>query len=405
MPKKEIVIIGAGKIGRGYLAELFQDGGYHITFLTRSKEQAELMRAQGAYTIYRATKDEADTEEIIISGYDAFSTEAEEQKCVDAIFHTNYVALPIYPAASKTAGYLIGKAIKKRVDEQKEEPLDVLLCVNYMQGTKMLKEHILAVLKTEEEQAYFEKYVGIIETLVGRLAVDPTPEQLAKDPLSVAAGSGDNLPADADAFKGVPPVDVEVRLVERLPARFVYKIWTTNMMHFALSLYGAYAGFDYVREAAVDPYCIKCVRLAEKEASFGVATEFSMTYEEVMRDFKRDPWVTWANPNADDGFARVVWDMRRKLAKGDRVIGPALACLRGGKMPYFLARVAALALIYKNEEDETSKELHEILAREGVGAALTSFSGLSDEVEEEKYLRQLIIAAYNDLMEGEIVLQ
>ena len=32
MREKEVVIAGAGKIGRGYLAELFQEGGYHLTF-------------------------------------------------------------------------------------------------------------------------------------------------------------------------------------------------------------------------------------------------------------------------------------------------------------------------------------------------------------------------------------
>ncbi len=33
MSKKEVVLIGAGKIGRGYLAELFDVAGYHLTFL------------------------------------------------------------------------------------------------------------------------------------------------------------------------------------------------------------------------------------------------------------------------------------------------------------------------------------------------------------------------------------
>ena len=33
MMKKEAVLIGAGKIGRGYRADLFNQAGYHLTFL------------------------------------------------------------------------------------------------------------------------------------------------------------------------------------------------------------------------------------------------------------------------------------------------------------------------------------------------------------------------------------
>ena len=40
-PKKHLVLIGAGKIGCGYLADLFESAGYSLTFLTHSLKQAE----------------------------------------------------------------------------------------------------------------------------------------------------------------------------------------------------------------------------------------------------------------------------------------------------------------------------------------------------------------------------
>ena len=67
MGKKNVVIAGAGKIGRGYLAELFQEGGYHTTFLVHSPKKTEQLRAQGSYIIFRGNKEETAVEEVMIS--------------------------------------------------------------------------------------------------------------------------------------------------------------------------------------------------------------------------------------------------------------------------------------------------------------------------------------------------
>ena len=53
MREKEVVIAGAGKIGRGYLAELFQEGGYHLTFLVHNPKQTEALNRQGKYDFPR----------------------------------------------------------------------------------------------------------------------------------------------------------------------------------------------------------------------------------------------------------------------------------------------------------------------------------------------------------------
>lgn len=99
-----------------------------------------------------------------------------------------------------------------------------------------------------------------------------------------------------------------------------------------------------------------------------------MSDEELERRLGADHWVTWTNPASNDSVARVVADMRRKLSKEDRVIGPALACLKGGKLPFFISRIAALAMLYENPQDATCVELHAILEREGVRGVLREFS-------------------------------
>ena len=45
--EKRLVQIGAGKIGRGYIADLFNEAGYRLTFLDYSPELIKSMNAQG----------------------------------------------------------------------------------------------------------------------------------------------------------------------------------------------------------------------------------------------------------------------------------------------------------------------------------------------------------------------
>ena len=47
--KKRAVLIGAGKIGRGFLGDILYHAGYELTFLVHSPEQTQKMREQGYY--------------------------------------------------------------------------------------------------------------------------------------------------------------------------------------------------------------------------------------------------------------------------------------------------------------------------------------------------------------------
>ena len=394
MREKRVVIAGAGKIGRGYLAEVFQTGGYHITFLVHNPEQTQALRSQGSYIIFRGNREETGIEEVRIAGYDAYCTVTERQECLQAMMQAPYVLLPIYPAACADFGRMLAEVINERAVKNPEQTMDLILCVNFMRATQQLRQAILPWLNPEA-LPFFEQKVGISETLVNRLSVEPTEEMRKKDPLSLSAGYGEALCIDGDAIKGELPQSPWIDVRDHLPARFVYKIWNINMQHFAVALYGSYFGYRYVREATANPYVEQCVRhMAKQEAVRGIGYECGMSDEELERRLGADHWVTWTNPASNDSVARVVADMRRKLSKEDRVIGPALACLKGGKLPFFISRIAALAMLYENPQDATCVELHAILEREGVRGVLREFSGLSEADPQERQLMELIEDQY-----------
>ena len=54
MSDKKVVLIGAGKIGRGMSTFIFRNAGYHITYFCHSLKQAQAMREQGYFYKFQA---------------------------------------------------------------------------------------------------------------------------------------------------------------------------------------------------------------------------------------------------------------------------------------------------------------------------------------------------------------
>ena len=399
--EKQLVIVGAGKIAKSYLADIFgADAGYHITFLTHRAEQARQMRQAGGYTLFK-THSDGSFDRVRISGYDAFGLDEEYEACVEAVSAAPYLALPIFPAAIGDMGVLISDAIKKRLAAGDHSALDIFICVNFLQPTGQIRAAIREHLETPEQQAFLAEKIGFIETLVSRLSVAPTPEMLAEDPLAATGGDEPSMPVDRDGFKRGVPEGVNLVLKDKLPVRLVHKIWTINMKHFALAVLGQRAGLCYIREATADPAIRRSVLLAEREGIYAVSEELGVPVEEIWRDVQRQEWKMWSSPTSDDVLGRVAQDLPRKLAKGDRVVGPALCCIRHGRMPHFLAKVLAAAYYFQNPADPGAQAVGEEIRKNGIRAALTRFSDLRWEVPEEKVLMQLAEARFYEMAEAE----
>ncbi len=358
------------------------------------------MRQAGGYTLFK-THSDGSFDRVRISGYDAFGLDEEYEACVEAVSAAPYLALPIFPAAIGDMGVLISDAIKKRLAAGDHSALDIFICVNFLQPTGQIRAAIQEHLETPEQQAFLAEKVGFIETLVSRLSVAPTPEMLAEDPLAATGGDEPSMPVDRDGFKRGVPEGVNLVLKDKLPVRLVHKIWTINMKHFALAVLGQRAGLCYIREATADPAIRRSVLLAEREGIYAVSEEFGVPVEEIWRDFQRQEWKMWSSPTSDDVLGRVAQDLPRKLAKGDRVVGPALCCIRHGRMPHFLAKVLAAAYYFQNPADPGAQAVGEEIRKNGIRAALTRFSDLRWEVPEEKVLMQLAEARFYEMAEAE----
>ena len=401
--KKRLVLIGAGKIGCGYLADLFGQAGYSLTFLVHSPAQTEKMRAQGYYTLFVTGEQSGQTTSRKVSDYEAYCTQTERQQCIDALVETNYASLHTYPGAFADLADLLVAAIKKRCALGSQQPLDVLLCVNVTDAFEQFDAGIRAKL-TAAEREYYEKHVGLVRTLTYRGGYIPKPEMLEQDALAVWASDYADLPVDQDGFRGEIPEGVNLRLMDKMAGRAVAKVWCGNVRSCILSMMSAKYGFTYTNQGARVPYIRKCVDAGQEEATQAVLKEYGFTRDDLAKGARERPGGSWWDGMMEedtDLVFRVANDPIRKLSRKDRLTGPALCCLKHGTVPYFLTRAVAYALCYEHPDDPASQELASFIRKNGISEAVIKYCQLDLKNPQEDVFLQMVLGHYHELSEAD----
>lgn len=401
--KRKVVLIGAGKIGKGYIADIFNEAGYQLVFLCHSLKQAEELRQQGYYTLYKYCDGEVEPRVSKIEGYEAYSTAAEYEQSVAALANTNYATVHLYPGAFASVGHMVGDAIKERVRLGKTDTLDVMLCLNYIDPDLIIRKHIEERLETEAEWDDYRNNVGIVLALTFRWGGNPRPYMLQEDPLCSCVAESPDLPVDREAFKGPIPTDVALRPLAKMRERLAFKIWGGNVNHCIMSYVGYAKGLTYTFEAEADDEAYKIATLATKEAHFGYDQEYTLTDAEKAENHRgrhqrdRSQKSKAMEQVRKDELTRVGADPGRKLARRDRIIGPALACIKNGKVPYFLTRAAAYAFLFDAKEDGSAVEIQTYTKENGIAKAIEKFCQLDLADVYDKQIFELVLANYYDI--------
>ncbi|MCL2163573.1 MAG: 3-hydroxyacyl-CoA dehydrogenase NAD-binding domain-containing protein [Oscillospiraceae bacterium] len=392
---KTVAIIGAGKIGRGYLADLFHDAGYHIVFIDISTALVDKLNTASMYTLF--VTGNKGTEKKIISNFEAVSAERNFDNAAKMIAKVDLACAAIYPDAFTSVASQLAAAIKHCIATGRDKPLNVFFFANKVYVAKKIRNLIEENLKDQAEKDYLKNNVGLIESLTTRGGVNPTPEMLAEDPLCISSSEGRVMPV-GNNYVGETPDMPFMQFMDRIEGRLIKKVWCGNMLHVTLAAIGWHRGYRYNSECACDPYIRKIVNYAFDEANLSVGNEFGFTLQEQQENKDRYFSILFDCAVADD-LLRLLADPLRKLSRDDRLIGPALLCLKHGILPYFLARGAAYLLLFNSESDSASVKMQNLVRKQGVEEAILNICGLNQEEENDRLLCQLIISHYKEIVD------
>ncbi|GEO11835.1 hypothetical protein [Segetibacter aerophilus] len=379
--KKEVLIIGAGKIGRGFVAQLFYNSGYKLWFLDASKEIAQLLNDTKKYRIDLAGEEQDITEYIEVKG--AFTLEDQEK--VAAII--NNVDIIVSSVGAGNIAKVTSFIKDLLITSKREKILNWIICENANNPAKKMKEVLLENV-TPEFADFVQTRLGLIETQVLRTGMLAKQEVIAKEPLALRMQNWWTLPLDKDAFIGPIP-DVKGFVPKtNFSNELVRKLYTFNGTNGPIAYVGWANEYKILHESAL-AYPSFFAQIQE-EGAFGMTHEFGLD-EQEQREFMALAMKKYTDPALNDFIERNANDSRRKLAKDERLLGPALLCLKYGRLPVAYAKAIAAAYFYKGSSDEGTRAVQETIAQEGIEAAVKKYSSL----DETSDLYHLILKAYN----------
>ncbi|HZG24059.1 MAG TPA: hypothetical protein VEZ17_05735 [Chitinophagaceae bacterium] len=378
--KKEVLIIGAGKIGRGFVAQLFHESGYKLWFLDASQETVDLLNSEKKYRLDIARPGNDLTCYIPVEG--AFTIE-EKNKLSDLLGKIDIMASSVGAANIEKVAGLIRDIL---IDSRRKDLLNWIICENANNPAKKIKEVLLRNAGAEFENFVTSK-LGLIETQVLRTGMTADAEVIAKEPLSLRMQDWWTLPLDKDAFVGSIPDVKGFAPKSNFANELVRKLYTFNGTNGPIAYVGWANGFKILHEAALAyPGFFSVI---QEESAFGLIREFSLD-EQEQREFMALAMKKYTDPTLNDQIERNAYDTRRKLGRDERLLGPAILCLKHGKKPVAYAKAIAAAYHYNGSNDANTLEVQETVRVDGIEKAVNKYSSIDKSSE----LFGMIITAF-----------
>lgn len=384
---KLAVQFGAGKIGRGFMGQLFFEAGYHTLFVEADPELARLLDERRSYRLRLLDAYARKEREITVTEVSALRS-SQTARFASAFARAAVAATAVGVENLPAVAPLIAAGVRARAAYGRG-PIDLFLCENGYRASRLLRRSVFDLLDADLLR-WATDNVGFVGMSVARVV----PARHESDPLLVCADSHRKLAYDGPAARAIPPPIEGMYPVSNFRAEVERKLYTHNLGQAALGYVGYLKGYTYVHEALADPYLADIFNGALEETTRALLAKYPIDllpaqHREVLADVR----VRFANPLLMDSVFRVARDPIRKLAPGDRLIGSARLCLAQGVVPENVALVCGAALNYDWPEDPAAVRLSEMISTEGVGAALEQLAGLEPESE----LGVAIVSAYHHL--------
>ena len=322
--RPRIVIFGAGNIGRSFIAPVFTDGGYEAVFVDVAPPVLKALSRRRSYTLQEVSGGGIVEKTIEpVRGVDARDAGAVAAELSGAFICATCVGAGALPMV---LGTIAAAAADRR------ETLDIILAGN-LEGAGVLARNTF--LGHGIPPAEIDRRLGFIETSIGKMVPIMDAEEAARDPLFCRAEPFNTLIVDADGFRGPVPRMDDLMAVSPIAPWVARKLYIHNFGHAAVAYLGHRAHPDarFIWEALEDDAVAAKVESAMKTSAAALRAEYPGVFTEADTDGHiADLLARFRNRALGDTIYRVGRDLKRKLHRKDRVVGPAALAL-GHQLP------------------------------------------------------------------------
>jgi len=383
----QAVHFGAGNIGRGFIGALLSASGYFVVFADVDKKLIKELNSHESYEVHVLDEKER-TEEI--HSFTGSSSQANEVSHFIASPRTRMITTAVGPSILEKIAPAIAKGLKERRVANAGR-LNVIACENMVGQTETLGKFVRHHL-SEDENAWLSENIGFANCSVDRIVPAPSSPH-AENPLDVGVEDFSEWAVDQSALRA--PIDPPVQgmtLTGSLQAYIERKLFTLNCGHAIAAYLGFVHGLDRIDQAIENEEVLEDVRGALREGGAALVKKHGLDAREHERYVER-VLARFANPKLHDDVERVGRQPLRKLAKGDRLLGPTVMAREYGLPIDHLARGIAAAFLFDVKDDPQSVELTRRVDQVGIERAVTEYTGFGADSDEHAK----IISAYKEL--------
>lgn len=362
---KQIFIVGAGRLGKGFIGETFDKAGWKIAFLDKDEEVVNQLKKQNAYSVTVHRQDRI--EERTITNYEAYGYGAH-YPCMDAVLRADVIALVIYPEDFEEAIAYLSPCLVKRAKENAQQNLDILCLTNKNYLMEGIAEQFLDGLKTEENRNWFKAHVSLRDTIIRRgTDADSNRALHVRTTAVLSLLIQSPLLVNLDAVEWMQECE-HLELLKDL------KVFMVNGPHVTAAFAGYLKGYKTLNEAKKDPVCAALTKAVREEIVEGILRGYPITKAELD---KLSVFPS-AKGEMEDYISRIAHDPIRKLSRKDRLTGIACVCLENGIMPEALAQAIANGFAYDYAQDPAAVQLQSYIKENGIRRAIVKFCGLDE---------------------------
>lgn len=394
--KGTVLIVGAGRSGRGMLGELFDADNYQIVFADNDSQLVEGLRRQNYYTVQMSDLSTNVNVERRIENFEILDTIKDHEAYIKQIIEADIVCTALKPDAFAQVAMDLAEAVNKINEMKIDKKILVTLGANYVGLYKRFDELIRNALKPELIPVY-EAKMCLIMSIVNRKNLLPDARNQTEDPYRII---GDNKPVlrveDVPELHALKPLPDFFRLEKNLDLAMVYKIWTGNLVQCSMAFVALKDGIEYTNEAAHHPKASPYAYYAAVEGYNGVAAEYGLPPR--SEEAAKKTVTIFRNEAFQDSLYRIAREPIRKFGRNDRFLGPAFCCIRHDIVPYYITKCLAYGFFYYNENDEQSIELKKMIEDKGIEQTILKCCDLHLERKEDSIIYQLIVNAYYEIL-------
>lgn len=392
---RKVVIIGAGRSGRGMLGELYARTNFKIIFADKDKDLIKCMQEQKYYTVGMTNLETNEKVNKKITGFSCIDI-SEKEEYYRLLNEADIISTAILPKDFDAVIEDLANAIKIRYQKQYEKaPMIITLGANYV-GMKARFLQRLKALLTVEEQSWAKKHVVLLQSIVNRKNLLPNPEEQTEDRLRIVGDDKGILQVEKhpvlEKWDDLPEWMI---LKENLEAAMAVKIWSNNVVQGSMAAVGMSKNLTDTYACAMDSDTAKWAFYAGEEGYEAVRREFHLPARSET-DAKKMVNI-FKNEEFKDSCYRIIRNPIRKLARNERFIGAALCALKNDVFPYFTLKCCAYMLLYNNESDPEAVELQKMIREKGVEKAIEKYCQLDLKKKDERIVAEMLKNFYLDI--------